>query len=143
MPTRPHPRQPAVCAQCGVDFMALVASVRAGMGRFCSSRCSGDHNRETARFVGAGNPRWLGGVSADNMRYRRRQKERWPEKEAARRKVRYAVQWGHLTPKPCERCGADEAQAHHHDYSKPLDVEWLCRPCHTETHVAERAGAAR
>ncbi len=141
MPSRPHPRQPAVCAQCSVDFMALVASVRAGQGRFCSARCTGDFNRETGRFAGASNPRWLGGVSADNMRYRRRQRAKWPEKEVARKRVARAIASGKLTPLPC-RCGNLGVEAHHTDYSRPLDVEWLCRLCHTETHVADRAGVA-
>lgn len=40
---------------------------------------------------------------------------------------------GKLVPKPCEVCG-DEAQKHHEDYSKPLQVMWLCRGCHVEHH---------
>jgi hypothetical protein len=37
----------------------------------------------------------------------------------------------------CERCPtvAENTVAHHHDYDKPLDVEWLCRPCHGKHHA--------
>jgi hypothetical protein len=129
-----HPRQPAICAQCGADFMALVASVRAGGGRFCSARCTGDHHRATGRFAGERNPRWLGGVSTDNMRYRRRQRAKWPEKEVARKRVARAIASGKLTPQPCRGCGDLGVEAHHTDYSRPLDVVWLCRRCHDREH---------
>jgi hypothetical protein len=49
--------------------------------------------------------------------------------------VEAAIHAGTLTPKPCERCGfALGVQAHHEDYSKPLDVNWLCTKCHGERH---------
>lgn len=36
---------------------------------------------------------------------------------------------------PCEVCGTDErVHAHHHDYSRPLDVRWLCFRCHKGSH---------
>lgn len=37
---------------------------------------------------------------------------------------------GKLAKIPCEKCGSPRSQMHHHDYDKPLEVEWLCRPCH-------------
>lgn len=41
---------------------------------------------------------------------------------------------GHLTPQPCRDCGSLQSQKHHEDYGKPLDVIWLCRPCHLAHH---------
>lgn len=53
------------------------------------------------------------------------------DKQKARFAVSNAVRDGRLARKPCEKCGrTDRVQAHHHDYSKPLDVEWLCFVCH-------------
>jgi len=54
-------------------------------------------------------------------------------RDRARARVRYAVKTGRLIPQPCEVCGVEPyrnerryVQAHHEDYSKPLDVRWLC-----------------
>jgi hypothetical protein len=44
---------------------------------------------------------------------------------------------GKLTPEPCESCGSEEAEKHHEDYSQPLEVRWLCRPCHLAEHRAD------
>ena len=39
-------------------------------------------------------------------------------------------------PDECQKCGEDVSlQAHHDDYSKPLDVIWLCPVCHARRHV--------
>lgn len=46
-----------------------------------------------------------------------------------------AIKNGRLTRQPCEKCGELRVQAHHDDYSKPLDVKWLCVKHHAERHV--------
>lgn len=56
-----------------------------------------------------------------------------PDKYRARSAVGAAVRDGRLIPQPCAFCGrSDKVQAHHHDYSRPLDVEWACFKCHRE-----------
>src|SRR4051794_10655287 len=52
------------------------------------------------------------------------------------------AQWrGELKrPDRCECCLKwGEVQAHHEDYSKPLDIWWVCRVCHVERHMEIRA----
>ena len=46
-----------------------------------------------------------------------------PEKRKAHLRVGNALRSGKLTKEPCEVCGAKKVEAHHDDYSKPLDVK--------------------
>ena len=56
------------------------------------------------------------------------------QKVAARKAVGRAIEAGTLKAAPCQKCGNPRAQAHHPDYSLPLDVEWLCAKCHSQLH---------
>lgn len=61
-----------------------------------------------------------------------------PEKYKARSAVANALRAGRIFRNPCEKCGAEErVEAHHEDYSKPLDVRWLCSRCHGAEHRKE------
>lgn len=62
--------------------------------------------------------------------------KRYPEKIKAQNTLRNAIRRGKIVrPSCCSEClGAGRIDAHHADYSKPLDVEWLCRSCHTARH---------
>lgn len=54
------------------------------------------------------------------------------QKVLARRMVYVAKRSGRLKQLPCLFCGDTKVQAHHEDYSKPLDVVWLCKLHHQE-----------
>lgn len=45
---------------------------------------------------------------------------------------------GKIERGPCEDCGVapedDTVEMHHADYSKPLEITWLCRDCHLDRH---------
>ena len=48
--------------------------------------------------------------------------------------VARAIRNNELSSMPCVRCGELKSLAHHEDYNKPLDVMWLCQPCHKQRH---------
>ena len=76
----------------------------------------------------------------------RRWREENKEKRRAQLKLSKAIERGVITrPDICERCHARarRIEGHHFDYSKPLEVEWLCTTCHRLHHGAVRRGEAK
>ncbi len=57
-----------------------------------------------------------------------------PAKRKAHNAVNSALRLGKLHRHPCCICG-NKAEAHHEDYSRPLDVIWVCWKHHAELHV--------
>jgi len=69
---------------------------------------------------------------------------RHPDRRKASHAVGNAVRDGRLIPWPT--CAVPECdskpQAHHPDYSRPLDVVWLCPPHHKQAHALVANDAA-
>ena len=80
-----------------------------------------------------------GEVRARKDRYRRLLLATCPDKLRAPDKLRHRVQDGTVIRQPCVSCGAPNAEGHHEDYSRPLDVTWLCGQCHIDLHRRRRA----
>lgn len=55
-------------------------------------------------------------------------------RSAAHRAVAKAIRQGEIVKIPCVRCSSVKSVAHHEDYDKPLEVMWLCDPCHKQRH---------
>ena len=58
------------------------------------------------------------------------------DKYAAYEMIKYRVRQGIITPQSCDVCGNTRSEAHHGDYSKPLEVVWPCKAHHKERHWA-------
>lgn len=58
-----------------------------------------------------------------------------PAAYKAHNAVSNAVRDGRMTKEPCLFCGEKKVHGHHRDYSKPLDVVWLCPKCHHRLHA--------
>jgi len=70
-------------------------------------------------------------------RARRKWLQNNPHKRHANVLLGNAVRNGNLTkPASCSECGKSKCRihGHHDDYSKPLDVRWLCAACHSAWH---------
>ena len=77
---------------------------------------------------------------AASMRKHRRNTPLTPEQRAKDNCRSYAGSYlkrGKITRSACRTCGEEKAEMHHPDYTKPLDIVWLCRPCHMQLHEGE------
>ena len=70
-------------------------------------------------------------IKRKDARYR----EANPDKVAARKAIQRAVAAGRLARGCCRVCGKPEAEAHHADYAKPFEVDWLCNDHHRAEHT--------
>lgn len=59
-------------------------------------------------------------------------------KKSAHSKVQCAIETGKLIKEKCKVCGNEKTHGHHEDYSKPLEVIWLCHKHHMEIHKKKR-----
>ena len=86
---------------------------------------------------------------ATNRVARARHEAKYPEKAEARDVLQRAVRAGRIQRQPCEVCRAvhgglrDDGtpirvEAHHDDYTKPLEVRWLCGDHHRPPWVVNR-----
>lgn len=76
---------------------------------------------------------------AINNEASKRWKVKNADKRVAQHKISNSVRDGKLTPQPCHICkkkyGIEvKAEAHHSDYNKPFEVEYLCRKHHKAWH---------
>lgn len=120
---RSLPHDPSIdgppCPKCGTPKRAFNRNgVRDGQYVWCCPRCPFGSLRDwQERFP---------------ERYRLTKRAHWM--------IHEAVERGRLIrPSACEECGTAEVaiDAAHADYSKPLDVRWLCKPCHLAWDRAE------
>lgn len=140
------------CENCGGEFDGKGVSY----GRFCRRRCYHTawmreqrhadpqkyredmrRRREDPDFAARQRASRLASDEqhrAEKIAQQRRYVEANPEKAAAKEAVRRAIRAGTLVREPCLFCDSPRTHAHHHDYSQPLAVTWLCPKHHGLVH---------
>lgn len=122
--------------------MGRPASCDCGVCKRCKQKL---YTREWYRRKSMADRRaWMGRKDPERRRanntanrYRHAGEPEEMVKRRARMAAKNAVRDGRLIRRPCEDCGAEPAQGHHEDYSKPLEVRWLCVRCHSARHNPE------
>lgn len=131
---------------CGKSFTTKAYRLKTGRGKYCSRFCHSSMNAQAnhAKYprLGERNPNFKGWRSRDKSAYKDAFRARHPEKALAHDVVEWAVRTGRLVrPELCQRCAQKPTEplaAHHQDYTRPLIVEFLCRPCHRVADVERR-----
>lgn len=96
------------------------------------SRSDPNGNGRDRRRREASDPHYLNRKNEAFARYAAKPENKL--KIQARNKVKHLCRVGKMQRGNCECCGQANAEAHHEDYTKPLDVRWLCRTCHIALH---------
>lgn len=90
-----------------------------------------DKNREKIREYNRNyNREWRNKNGCNSYGYY----ERNSKKVIAHQAVYKAIKKGKLKRGRCEVCKSPQTQGHHEDYSKPLEVRWLCALHHKKVH---------
>jgi hypothetical protein len=111
-----------------------------GLSSWCKS-CKNPHDRQYSQQYRAEHPEEVREymkmyvASPAYAEVRKKTLAKFPEKNAARIKLREAVKRGEVSRGSCEVCGTIERiDGHHTDYSRPYDVRWFCRFHHLKIH---------
>jgi len=131
-----------VCSNCGMEkskteFQKRNASVD-GLTASCQSCLK---QRDAARYKterelrSARQKSYL--ATPEGKAAHKRATEKWQEQNKLRRAAHVilnnALKYKTIERQLCWVCGT-KAEAHHPDYSRPLDVVWLCKKHHHEVH---------
>ena len=115
------------CAKCHADKAACDFSRSSGnkdgLQSYCKL-CAKAANKGHRRTITAEKRRSL------KMKYKERNRAQY----IAWKRVEQAVLMGKLKKLPCEVCSTENTEAHHDDYTKPLEVSWLCDTHHRLLH---------
>lgn len=112
----------AICDYCGIKFHTQRSVFVRKKRHFCCQECYSKYRTEIMpseeqNAFGHGN-------SVDERKKRTQARSIW----------NHYVRDKHIKRKPCEVCGDPNAEAHHDDYNRPLEVRWLCFKHHREWH---------
>lgn len=115
---------------------------RDGLGWWCiACRAEYDRSEYRKRYFREYQAAHRETMNARRRRNGQQRRERTRDKRRVHAKVYNAIKYGRIErPGKCSRCGTQcKPEGHHDDYSKPLEISWLCQNCHLAYHDALRA----
>lgn len=125
----------------GSEFFHRDRSLRDGLSSKCKDCVNSRYQSMSSEDRKAIGRRQSGTVTVQRRKqYYETYKAKHPGKDRCRAKLKTAVKSGRVDrPGDCSDCGVScTPHGHHADYSKPLEVVWLCIDCH---HLRHRSPA--
>ena len=114
------------CAFCQTKFKKSIVKIKEtekngkqhACDRSCSAKISNVHRHSAP--------------ATRNAEHTRRDKEKFPERDLARKLVQRAIKAGYIeVPEECEECFRElRLEAHHEDHEFPYLIIFLCKTCH-------------
>lgn len=142
------------CNKCGNSFPRSDYEVRTH--KYTCPRCAAEYNKRWGKKrperIAEFNKKYRkchpDRIANSNKEYRknhpeisiiaqRKFRKLHPDIYKAYTVVRTKRRYGHIVPPPaCSLCGTDKVriEGHHYDYSRPLDLTWVCHDCHVKIH---------
>lgn len=133
-------------AQCGDclrykprEYFTKKTRSRSGlevMCKKCRRKAAREYSRINRSAMRANSKKWRGSsagkksIAKANQKYKKANKR----KSKIHNDVSRAIKQGKLERGVCEVCGNRKTHGHHDDYSKPLEVRWLCNLHHVHDH---------
>lgn len=132
------------CTKCGAEteFRDDHNKRQGYWCKACRSKASVESARRHRETKRKNNNAYLARISGDRAVRTASWRANHPEKRAAHQAVQTAIRNETMAKQACQVCGADKVHAHHEDYSKPLEVMWLCHTHHMQRHAMLKARAA-
>jgi hypothetical protein len=99
--------------------------------KLCTNKKSREYYMKNRDKLAVSKKRYF--QSEDGIKTLRRAYKKYPERWAAREKLRYWVKNGRIAKLACEKCGNFLTEAHHHngyDGDNFKEIWWLCRKHH-------------
>ena len=132
-----------VCFKCSVDKPITEYYKHAQMGdghlnkcKECTKKDANQHRSDNLERIREYD-RQRGKLAkriAGNTEITRAWRAEDKRRQQAHTAVAKGLRHGTIFKEPCCRCGNEKSLAHHDDYDKPLDIMWLCQPCHKQRH---------
>jgi hypothetical protein len=127
-----------VCNHCGSTLEISCFNKRENGYRGECKKCSKEYVRNSVL-------KNIDYYRAYKRVYRKRNREniteehrKWlsnnPTKKYAHYRIMHELRMGRMKKLPCKLCGDINSHGHHPDYSKPLEVVWLCPKHHADLH---------
>lgn len=145
-----------ICFKCGINKPLTefykhpkMTDGRVNKCKECNKKDVSDNYRKNIKYYKSyeqiRNQKRRDYISKKNKDYQKKNpekvralKKKWIEENKSKRAAHYllsnAIRDGKIKRGVCQICSCEKVEGHHYDYTRPLNVIWLCNEHHVKIH---------